>query len=612
MDTFSTQPNLVASVSNQAEARITPTGNSATDKDPTQSTPFSTGTLQSSESHWRLPDETKSTSSTMQPPRENEVKEKRQTSSQPSRSWRKSQNQRPKLHQIHQLNQQILTNMYEKNRYYKKFFIIKSTNDQNLAEIPTIKAYQELQNSIKGKPTKTTELRDGALLVEVANEAQSHNILNIKSLAGTEVTVEPHSSLNQIKGTIRYHNKPKYSIEEIRESLKDQKVSDIYQIKRKNGNSLESTNIFIVTFDACHLPEKIWIGWTDCDVREYIPRPRRCYKCQGFGHAKTRCRGEEICFRCGMGFHEGLCEGEPKCANCEGDHPATSKDCFYYKLEQETLILQTRNRISYGEAKRAVKQKYAKPVATYSSVLQSTQKPTNNPRPNRQKPENKSSPAKEQTKQSSTKEQHQQISTKEQTPPTLFKELIQHTSTEKQTPPEEQSLPGEQIPPKEQSPPKEQTPSKKQTPPKEQIQPTTPAKNQFTTPTLPKTSDKHQSGTNITSPKTTLEKPPKNSDQVAKPIGTLVTSGNYGGGKRPNENGDRGDESVKKKHSLDNPFTLRSPTPSPSRFTGSVGDPRVNAQRTSRSPQRTTPTNPRGSRSSSKKLDPPDPMYEDY
>ena len=122
-----------------------------------------------------------------------------------------------------------------------------------------IKANRQLENVVKGKAKKVTELRDGTLLVEVANANQSELIFNLSVLDTTVVEIQPHETLNQIKGTIWYQNKPGYSEDEITNELKSQNVSSIYNIKRKIAGVLEKTNLYIVTFKNCVLPEKVKI-----------------------------------------------------------------------------------------------------------------------------------------------------------------------------------------------------------------------------------------------------------------------------------------------------------------------------------------------------------------
>ena len=47
--------------------------------------------------------------------------------------------------------------------------------------------------------------------------------------------------MNQIKGKIRYENRPNYPRERILEELKQSKAVDIYQMKRKRNGMLENS-----------------------------------------------------------------------------------------------------------------------------------------------------------------------------------------------------------------------------------------------------------------------------------------------------------------------------------------------------------------------------------
>ena len=113
--------------------------------------------------------------------------------------------------------------------------------------------------------------------MEVATEEQSHRIRGLGKLVDTEVEVTELQKLNTIQGTIRYHNKSNLSQKEILNTLRKQRVSNCYNIPMQNNGTPRATGIFILTFDACALPDNVKIGYKICDVREYISRPRRCY-----------------------------------------------------------------------------------------------------------------------------------------------------------------------------------------------------------------------------------------------------------------------------------------------------------------------------------------------
>ena len=128
-----------------------------------------------------------------------------------------------------------------------------------------------------------------------------------------------------------------------------------------------------MTFNRNTLPNSVHIGWDNCSVREYIPRPRRCYNCQKFGHGGRTCRSSTaICVQCAAPSH-GPCDNEPVCSNCSLPHPAYSRDCPMYQLEQETLNIQARQRVSYREAKEMARRWKISHTTSYASIARTTQ-----------------------------------------------------------------------------------------------------------------------------------------------------------------------------------------------------------------------------------------------
>ena len=237
----------------------------------------------------------------------------------------------------------------------KRFFILKGPEDTKLwMDINTISANQELIKALKGKPKRVSELRGGDILVEVANKEQSDRIRQMKKLDGRNISVSEHKTLNYTKGTI--HSKRFCGLDEetlLAELAKDH-VTEIYKIKRREGESLTNTGTMILTFAHFALPEKISIGWTIYDVREYIPNPRRCFKCQRYGHGSKACRSQDDrCANCGeFGHVDRNCSNPTNCCNCEEAHPSYSKKCKTYIREKEILTVMTKDKTSYLEAKK--------------------------------------------------------------------------------------------------------------------------------------------------------------------------------------------------------------------------------------------------------------------
>ena len=88
----------------------------------------------------------------------------------------------------------------------------------------------------------------------------------------------------------------------------------------------------------------------------------RCKKCCLLGHTKNKCRAvTEVCERCGKPGHGiSTCTAtRPFCINCGGDHPASDGKCPHYVMRKEMLQLQTKEKITFREAKSRVRILYA-------------------------------------------------------------------------------------------------------------------------------------------------------------------------------------------------------------------------------------------------------------
>ena len=137
-----------------------------------------------------------------------------------------------------------------------------------------------------------------------------------------------------------------------------------------------------MTFYRCVVPKKVFIGWARCKVKQYIPRPRRCFKCHSFNHGSKACKSDiSFCIRCGEESHAQKCERPAKCKNIDDKHPASATDCFYYKLQQEALTIKTKEKRSYNEAKKLTTNKMIKPNLTYAAIVQSNNNEYSNRKP---------------------------------------------------------------------------------------------------------------------------------------------------------------------------------------------------------------------------------------
>ncbi|KAK2721844.1 hypothetical protein QYM36_003975 [Artemia franciscana] len=103
----------------------------------------------------------------------------------------------------------------------------------------------------------------------------------------------------------------------------------------------------------------IWSALTV--VKQFIPKPLRCFKCQKFGHNSLNCWGKDTCGICGDNHPMTACpelnknrnEQKVRCANCNGQHTALSKECQDYKFRAAILKTSVTKGISFKDAVQA-------------------------------------------------------------------------------------------------------------------------------------------------------------------------------------------------------------------------------------------------------------------
>ena len=139
---------------------------------------------------------------------------------------------------------------------------------------------------------------------------------------------------------------------EILHQLKSQKVISVTRMtKRSRKETTENSKInheqpykikspatnIILNFDRPSLPPQIFLCFQVFQVKQYIPSPARCYKCQRYGHAAYHCRFKERCVRCGEPhiFEQCPQKDSPKCINCWGAHSAAYGGCDAAKTATE-------------------------------------------------------------------------------------------------------------------------------------------------------------------------------------------------------------------------------------------------------------------------------------
>ena len=194
--------------------------------------------------------------------------------------------------------------------------------------------------------------------------------------------------LNTSKGILRDKDRNLHLLADdvILTGLKDQGVIAVRRFIIKREDKEIKTHTFLLTFNTPTPPQKIKLGYIIANVDLYYPAPLRCYSCQKFGHGSSNCRGHKTCYRCGYDYtikddddddneHQlqlnHQCKATPKCANCKGNHCASSKECPHYKKEVDIIKIKVEKQCSYPEARNIYNknQEIVTSVHTYASAL---------------------------------------------------------------------------------------------------------------------------------------------------------------------------------------------------------------------------------------------------
>ncbi|CAH0547301.1 unnamed protein product [Brassicogethes aeneus] len=217
------------------------------------------------------------------------------------------------------------------------------------------------------------KIKDG-LLVEAKNDKQAKRLQSLVRFGEVDVAVKTHQTLNYSKGVIYCNDLLNCSVEELKEHLLVEGITDFKRIQTKKDGKLIDTPTHIITFNSPVLPKKINAAFHRLEVRPYIPNPLRCFKCQKFGHTTDKCESKVQICTCGQPPHEGTpCTLPIKCVNCSGDHPARSRSCPVYPEEAAIQKIKTLDKVTYFAAKRRHNMsKNINPPKSFSDVVKTT------------------------------------------------------------------------------------------------------------------------------------------------------------------------------------------------------------------------------------------------
>ena len=146
-------------------------------------------------------------------------------------------------------------------------------------------------------------------------------------------------------------------------------VKDVKRMTR--GPEKKESETVVVEFDAKTIPRELHCGFVKTNVREFVPKPMRCFNCQEYGHVANQCKGKR-CARCGGDHEYGKCGTgvKPKCCNCGGEHSVAYWGCEAMKREITVQQIKVNEKVLYAEAARRASQE------SFNSKQQNREKQT--------------------------------------------------------------------------------------------------------------------------------------------------------------------------------------------------------------------------------------------
>lgn len=258
-----------------------------------------------------------------------------------------------------------------------KYVVIErtSTDDSEVSfeKVSSFKLSNAIQKLLDSKDFRDVKkLRNGTLLIKAANDNQVDKLLKMTSIETLPVKTYLHKQLNSSKGVVSCYDLMINTIDEIKEELASQDVIDVYRINSRRSGTLQPTPTLILTFSTPSVPSVVYAGFHKLDVRQYIPNPLRCYRCQRFGHSKLNCKGNELCVSCSLEAHgEESCKNDLSCVNCKGQHAASSRECPVYKQEKKVQELIVKDGITLVEARKRVDKLHStfKPNLSFATAV---------------------------------------------------------------------------------------------------------------------------------------------------------------------------------------------------------------------------------------------------
>ena len=187
---------------------------------------------------------------------------------------------------------------------YEKYLLIVATDkdkEHDISKTCYFKIINELKEKLAIEPDKVRKQNNKTIFIEVSSKANSEKLKTLNQLNGKSVKVFSHKSLNSSRGVIKTKQFKDTAAKDVVENLKEQGVTDAYNITYQKGDNKISTDKWTLTFNTPTAPPTLKVPGLIVKVEPYIPKPMTCKSCLRIGHTYKKCKqkNEDTCPKCG-------------------------------------------------------------------------------------------------------------------------------------------------------------------------------------------------------------------------------------------------------------------------------------------------------------------------